>query len=82
MELFAIIQSDIQSDIQSELKSDCFLFADDTLLLNEVNNSPEDTRIEMNSDLDLISSWAKKWLVTMNASKPKSMIFSLKKNPL
>ena len=66
------------NDITDNLDSRCFLFADDTLLLDEVF-SPEETANKLNNDLQTISSWADKWLVRMNASKTKSMIFSLKR---
>jgi hypothetical protein len=36
--------------------------------------------IKLNTDLASISSWADKWMVTMNPSKTRSMIFSVKNN--
>jgi len=68
------------NDIANNLDSDCFLFADDTLLIDEVTVSPDASAAKLNRDLVRISSWADNWLVTMNASKTKSMTFSLKKD--
>jgi hypothetical protein len=49
------------------------------MLLEEVF-SPQSAAHSLNKDLNSISLWSNKWLVTMNASKTKSMTFSLKKN--
>ena len=65
------------NDVAEDVASDCFLFADDTLLLEEVV-SPETSAHELNRDLQVISDWSDRWLVTLNASKTKSMIFSSK----
>jgi hypothetical protein len=68
------------NDIQHDIDSDCFLFSDDTMLLQEVF-SPQSAAHSLNKDLNSISLWSNKlWLVTMNDSKTKSMTFSLKKN--
>ena len=67
------------NDIADNVSSTCFLFADDSLLLDEVI-SPIDTANKLNNDLDSISMWADRWLVTMNANKTKNMIFSSKLN--
>lgn len=67
------------NDISDDVSSDCFLFADDSLLLNEVT-SPITTAYELNLDLQSIATWANNWLVTMNADKTKNMIFSSKVN--
>ena len=67
------------NDIQQNIDSDCFLFADDTMLLEEVF-SPQSAARSLNKDLNSISLWSNRWLVTMNALKTKSMTFSLKKN--
>ena len=56
-----------------------FLFADDSLLLDEVE-SPVDSARKLNCDLSSISTWADRWLVTMNAEKTESVIFSAKKD--
>ena len=72
--LFLIYINDIQADVSSE----CFLFADNSCLLQEVS-SPVQTAQVLNNDLSTIHSWSNKWLVTMNSSKTKTMVFSLKK---
>ena len=67
------------NDIVDQISSDCFLFTDDSLLLDEVT-SPTQSAVKLNSDLTSISIWAQNWLVTMNAQKTKSMFFSAKLN--
>ena len=57
------------------------LFADDTSLYIIVD-LPEDAARILNADLQTISQWANAWLVTFNASKTLSMIFSRKSNPV
>ena len=64
-------------NIVDNITSACFLFADDSLLLDEVI-SPIETANKLNSDLDFIVTWANQWLVTMNADKTKHMIFPSK----
>jgi hypothetical protein len=73
--LFLTYINDITNDIQSE----AFLFADDTIILDVVD-SPTTSAGKLNTDLASISSWANKWMVTMNPSKTRSMIFSVKNN--
>lgn len=67
------------NDLPDAINSDCFLFADDCFLLNEVT-SPNVSASVLNNDLKSIASWANRWLVTMNSSKTKVMVFSSKKN--
>ena len=62
------------NDIVDQISSDCFLFTDDSLLLDEVT-SPTQSAVKLNSDLASISIWAQNWLVTMNVQKTKSMFF-------
>ena len=38
--------------------------------------------VKLNEDLDRISDWSKKWLVTMNPTKCRSLVFSLKRDKL
>ena len=66
------------NDITNDISTNCFLFADDSLLIDEVE-SPAVSARKLNRDLSLISTWAARWLVTMNAEKTESMIFSAKK---
>ena len=65
------------NDLLSSVGSSCFLFANDCFLLNLVH-SPVSCSNALNDDLAFISSWTNQWLVTLNASKTKSMIFSTK----
>ena len=65
--LFLIYINDIVEDIHSCIK----LFADGTSLYIIVDNPLQAADI-LNSDLAKIHSWASKWLVSFNPSKPES----------
>ena len=54
-----------------------FMPMHDTSLL-EIVDDPALTSAKLNNDLELINIWTKKWLVTINPDKTKSMIFSVK----
>ena len=72
--LFLIYINDITDDPES-----CpFIFADDTALFEVVDNPTSSAEL-LNNDLNKISEWSDRWLVTMNPSKTKSMTFSNKK---
>ena len=73
--LFLIYINDISTNIQSN----CYLYANDTSLFQVVND-PSLTAASINQDLIRIQSWARDWLVTINAGKTKSTIFSTKRN--
>ena len=75
--LFLIFINDIVKHIGGSIR----LFADDTSLYIIVD-LPEDAARILNADLQTISQWANAWLVTFNASKTLSMIFSRKSNPV
>jgi hypothetical protein len=62
----------------TDLQSSSFLYADDTSLLDIVDD-PIQTTIKLNDDLELINMWTKKWFVKINPDKTKSMIFSVKR---
>ena len=64
--LFLLYVNDIVQDIGSNIR----LFADDTSLFIIVDDP----------DLDKISNWASKWLVTFNPSKTETLLFSRKMN--
>ena len=72
--LFLIYINDITTDLQSS----SFLYADDTSLL-EVVDDPDVTATKLNHDHELINTWTHKWLVTINSDKTKSMVFSTKR---
>ena len=65
------------NDFPTNISSTCFLFADDSLLMDEVI-TPVDTSNQLNGDLNVISDWASRWLVTMNPKKIENIIFSCK----
>ena len=67
------------NDITEGLESIPLLFADDTALL-EIVDSPDESAFTLNNDLEKISNWSQKWLVTMNPSKCEAIVFSAKKN--
>ena len=56
----------------------CLLYADDTSFFDVVDD-PTVSAVKLNSDLEQICDWAKRWLVTINASKTKCMTFSVKR---
>ena len=75
--LFLIFVNDIVKHIGGSIR----LFADDTSLYI-IEDLPEDAARILNAYLQTISQWANAWLVTFNASKTLSMIFSCKSNPV
>jgi hypothetical protein len=56
------------NDITTNLQSNYFLYADDTSLL-EIVDDPALTTAKLNNDLELINIWTKKWLVTINPDR-------------
>ena len=72
--LFLIYINDIANIVNSHIR----LFADDVTLFLEVDD-PGTTAGELNEDLQKISDWAEKWLVTFNPSKTKHMLISRKR---
>ena len=63
------------NDLAVEIVSNLFIYADDTLLF-EVVNDVHVSAVKLNEDLNRISDWSKKWLVTMNRTKCRSLVFS------
>ena len=75
--LFLIFINDITENINAGIK----LFADDTCLYIIFDNENVNTATEtLNSDLETVKNWAKKWLVTFNPQKTKSLYISLRNN--
>lgn len=72
--LFLIFINDIINNINSNIR----LFADDTSLYIIVD-SPQISANILNSDLDKIHAWSKKWLVTFNPAKTETILFSRKR---
>ena len=56
------------NDLPQGISSDCFLFADDSFLLEKIT-SPSDSAQKLNYDLRSNSTWANQWLVTRNTTK-------------
>ena len=69
------------NDIEQFIKSDMFIFADDTTLA-KVYDSLLEVESCLNSDLNTISKWGLKWMVTFNIEKTVFLNFSLKKDSL
>ena len=64
------------SDITDDVASLPLIYADDATPF-EIVNEPAG---RLNSDLNKISEWADKWLVTMNPVKSHNTAFSFKRN--
>ena len=75
--LFLIFINDIVTDIESDIN----LFADDTSLLNIIDQL-QTTYDTLNRDLDTLANWADRWLVTFNASKTVSLHITKKREAL
>ena len=76
--LFLIYINDLPS---SSLFTKLFLFADDTKCLSRIS-SPSDSLL-LQSDLDGVSSWSKKWLLAFNETKLHLLSINTKRsNPL
>ena len=67
------------NDITDDLASLPLIYADDTTLLEIVDDIAVSAG-RLNSDLNKIAVWADKWLVTMNPVKSRNVVFSLKRN--
>ena len=65
------------NDITVDLHSDVFCYAGHTTLL-EVVSSPDVSAVK--SNLSKIADWSNKWIVEMNSSKTKSLVFSAKRD--
>ena len=74
--LFFLVYVD---DIIDNLLSITRLFADDTSLTFTSSNLADLEGI-LNHDLQIISVWAKQWLVDFNPNKTEAMLFTLEKN--
>ena len=75
--LFLVYINDITDNIQTDIN----LFADDTSLL-EIVNDPVSSAQRLNDDLSRLSDWASQWLVTFNPAKSVVINFSLKRKPI
>lgn len=75
--LFLVFINDIVNNIQCDIN----LFADDTSLLEVIDN-PEISCAKINSDLAIINDWATQWLMLFNVLKTIAMTFTLRPNPV
>ena len=73
--LFLIYINDIVEDVHCNIR----LFADDTSLFIIVDDPTEAAQL-LNSDMEKIHQWAKRWLVRFNPAKSESLLFSRKIN--
>ena len=67
------------NDITDDLASLPLIYANDTTLFETVDE-PAVSAGRLNSDLNKISEWADKWLVTMNPVNSRNVVFSRKRN--
>ena len=67
-------------NITEGIKSDIILFADDTSLLDIIDDPVLSAR-RLNNDLERLHIWSSKWLVTFNPAKPEVLTFSNKRSP-
>ena len=67
------------NDIAESLLATTRLFADDSSLAVSSHNVT-DMELRLNHDLEIISAWAKQWLVTFNQVKTEVMFFTLTNN--
>jgi hypothetical protein len=67
------------NDITEGIESDIHLFADDTSLIEIIDNYIE-SYAKLNRDLVRLSQWSNKWLVTFNAKKTVYLKISRKIN--
>ena len=68
------------NDITDGIESDIYLFADDTSIFRSGKNNIVLSQ-GINSDLNKITLWAKKWKITINPTKTVAMLFTKKANP-
>lgn len=70
--LFLIFINDLPTNISSCIR----LFADDCVIYRTITSSAD--HVALQSDLDLVSSWCNKWLMSLNTTKCKIMSISRK----
>ena len=69
------------NDLVENLECECFLFADDASVFKRLNKNNILATNLLNADLRKITTWCQKWLLTINVTKTKSMLFSRKRFP-
>jgi hypothetical protein len=75
--LFLIYINDIVENVTGNIK----LFADDTVLYIDVDNTETGERV-LNADLEALHQWSDQWLVKFNCKKTTAMKMSLRKKAL
>jgi hypothetical protein len=68
------------NDITTNIECDIHLFADDTSLMDVIDNYIV-SYAKLNRDLNRLSNWASKWMVTFNANKTVYLQVTRKHNP-
>ena len=68
------------NDIINTLQTDIHLYADDDVLMCNLNATPNATDV-INQDLQQLHTWAQTWYMSFNTSKTKYMIISNKYVP-
>ncbi len=68
------------NDVTDGIESDIFLFADDTSIFKAGQDTVSMART-INSDLNKIALWAKRWKITINPTKTVSVLFSKRAAP-
>jgi hypothetical protein len=68
------------NDITTNIECDIHLFADDTSLMDVIDNYIV-SYAKLNRDLNRLATWATKWMVTFNAKKTVYLQVSRKLNP-
>eukprot|EP00732_Lithocolla_globosa_P001775 Lithocolla_globosa_v1_NODE_969_length_3008_cov_31.801219.p1 type:complete len:696 gc:universal NODE_969_length_3008_cov_31.801219:852-2939(+) len=76
--LFAAFIDDVVNVVENNIE----MFADDATLHKTIPHTTERVQVaaSLQSDLNKIETWAKKWLVTYNATKTEVMTISRKKD--
>ena len=65
------------NDIVNDLESDIYLYADDVVLTLNLNRSNTEEQFEqLNRDMQRLSNWASKWMMSFNPTKTKFMVIS------
>ena len=70
--LFVIYINDLPSSIQS----DVYVFADDTKIFRIITEDPD--RVQLQTDLDSVSTWSDTWLLRLNPEKCKHLSITKK----
>ncbi len=68
------------NDMPESVKSSIRLFADDAILYRQIRNLSDCSKLQ--KDLESLENWARKWLMSFNATKCEIMRFTRSKNPI